>query len=159
MKIFRHPESTLIFLFCCLGLINNDLVDFAINSFGWRKDRLELVDYIPMNGPSTSLVYIKNPKDTFDWNVYLTPLTPNAWKGVIIFSLIMPILMTISIADSKYMSIILGRQSSASFDGIILLNDICSLRKPFFRKTSPSVLFMCSDCSKITNYDERYFDS
>ena len=76
-----------------LGLVKDNAVDFAVAPFGWRKDRLEVVDWIPMNDPSLSRIYIQNPKDAFDWLLYLKPLRDEAWIGVVLYILIVPIIL------------------------------------------------------------------
>ena len=44
-------------------MVKNNEVDFAVAPFGWRKDRLEVVDWLPMNSKfSQAKIYVKNPK-------------------------------------------------------------------------------------------------
>ena len=76
-----------------LGLVKENIVDFAVAPFGWRKDRLEVVDWLPMNIPSLAKIYIKNPKDAFDLRAYIKPLTTESWIGLFIFLAIIPIIM------------------------------------------------------------------
>ena len=90
------------------------MVDFAVAPFGWRKDRLEVIDYIPMNPASVAKIYIRNPVNTFsvDWKVYFSPLTGPAWVGILLLLLLAPAIMTFIVGckfsqlPTKYIKII-----------------------------------------------------
>ena len=84
-----------------VGLVKDNKADFAVAPFGWRKDRLEVVDWLPMNAPSVAQIYIKNPKDSLDWHAYIKPLRTNAWIGGLLFLAILPIIMVPVIFDCK----------------------------------------------------------
>ena len=92
--------------------MKNREVDFAVAPFGWRKDRLEVIDYIPMNPAGVGQIYIRNPAITnidgafkVDWMTYSSPFTYSAWFGAILLSLIAPAIMTVIVIDSKPVSI------------------------------------------------------
>ena len=78
-----------------IGLVHDRKVDFAVDPFGWRKDRFQVVDYLPMNKPALGRLYIANPKETFDWYVYTKPLTFDSWCAVALFILFVPLLMLV----------------------------------------------------------------
>ena len=84
-----------------LGLVHKREVDFAVDPFGWRKDRFEVVDYLPMNKPGIGRIYIANPKESFDWFVYIKPLTIDSWCAVALFVLFVPIIMVTILIDCK----------------------------------------------------------
>ena len=46
-------------------------------------------------------IYIRNPRETFDWEIYTKPLTINAWMGLLLFGLVVPILLLIPMYDCK----------------------------------------------------------
>ena len=87
--------------FVFLGLVHKREVDFAVDPFGWRKDRFEVVDYLPMNKPGIGRIYIANPKESFDWFVYIKPLTIDSWCAVALFVLFVPIIMVTILIDCK----------------------------------------------------------
>ena len=84
-------------------MVHERKVDFAVDPFGWRKDRLQVVDYLAMNKNSYGQIYIVNPKESYDWQVYLKPLTTESWIAVSLFCLIVPILMLVVMFGCKYL--------------------------------------------------------
>ena len=85
-----------------IGLVKNNEVDFAVAPFGWRKDRLEVVDWLPMNSKSSQAkIYVKNPKDAFDIWAYTKPLRTDSWIGLFIFLAIVPIIICPLVFDCK----------------------------------------------------------
>ena len=83
------------------GLVHERKVDFAVDPFGWRKDRFQVVDYLPMNKDAIGKIYIANPKESFDWLVYVKPLTIDSWCAVVLFILIVPVIMVTILIDCK----------------------------------------------------------
>ena len=49
-----------------------------------------------------SHIYIKNPRDTVDWNAYTNPLSKEARIGIIIFILLEAAVLMIILCDCKY---------------------------------------------------------
>ena len=84
------------------GSLLDGKTDIAVNTFGWKVSRANVVDYLPISdGSLIGHVYIKNPQETFDMLAYIKPLYPNAWIGVIIFCLVVPIFMAIILRNGK----------------------------------------------------------
>ena len=46
-----------------------------------------------MNKDAIGKIYIANPKESFDWLVYVKPLTIDSWCAVVLFILIVPVIM------------------------------------------------------------------
>ena len=87
---------SIILFIVLIGLILNDKVDFAISTFALRESRRKVVDYMfTSNNPSRGYIYVKNPKETFDWTVYGQPFWQETWIVVMLFCAIIPILMAI----------------------------------------------------------------
>ena len=99
----RHTVST-YFSFLILGLAVNGKVDFAINDFGYTQERGEVATFLEFNEPNYGQIYIRNPKETYDWLVYTKPLTTEAWTGVIVFTIFAPLFLVV--LDCKKLQII-----------------------------------------------------
>ena len=56
---------------------------------------MEVLDYIPIYGPSYGRIYIRNPKESIDIEVYTKSLRRSAWIGLPLFCLFVPILAMI----------------------------------------------------------------
>ena len=83
-------------------MLDNKSIDFAISTFTQRPSRRKVVDYMVVNTkPSRGYIYVKNPKETFDWEVYGQPLWQAAWIGVVLFCMLVPILMAIVVVDRE----------------------------------------------------------
>ena len=82
-------------------MVLNGEVDFAIDSFGITKERMEVVDYLIFAKGGMGRIYIRNPKDGRDWKVYIKPLRQEAWIGILLFCIITPILMMIVLLGSN----------------------------------------------------------
>ena len=46
-------------------------------------------------------VFIRNPNELYDWEVYMMPFTKRAWWGTLAFILLTPFLLCISTLDCK----------------------------------------------------------
>ena len=77
-----------------------------MDPFGWRKDRFQVVDYLPMNKPAIGRMYIANPKETFDWYVYTKPLTVDSWCAVALFIACVPLLTVTMLIDCKSLTVL-----------------------------------------------------
>ena len=67
--------------------------DFAISDFMVKESRAKVIDYlITSEEVEVGRFYIKNPRDTYDWTVFFQPLYLEAWIGLVLFSVIVPIL-------------------------------------------------------------------
>ena len=83
-------------------MIINETVDFAVSSFSMRDSRMKVVDYmVASSNPTRGYVFIKNPEETFDWDVYGQPFWKNTWIFIAIYSIIIPILMMIILERRK----------------------------------------------------------
>ena len=89
----RLMVSTYFFLI--LGLAVNGKVDFAINDFGYTQERGEVAKFLEFNEPNYGQIYIRNPKETYDWLVYTKPLTTEAWTGIMIFTIFVPLFLVV----------------------------------------------------------------
>ena len=89
-------------------MLVNQKLDFAISTFSQQQSRRKVVDYIVVNNnPSRGYIYVKNPKETFDWVVYAQPFWQDAWIGTILFCTLFPVLIAIVVINRKlYISII-----------------------------------------------------
>ena len=76
-------------------------VDIAVDDFGYTKDRSEVVNFLTFDEPNYGQIYIRNPRETFDWEVYTKPLRKEAWIGIILFCLIIPVLIMIVSLEGK----------------------------------------------------------
>ena len=82
-------------------LQNND-IDFAVSIFSLNQYRMSAVDYmITRSSPSRGYIYVQNPKETFDWEVYAQPFWQQTWIAIAIFSVIVPIIMAIIVLCRK----------------------------------------------------------
>ena len=82
-----------------IGLAVNGMVDFAIDNFGYTKKRAEVGNFLLFDEPYYGRIYIRNPKETVDWEVYIKPLTIEAWNGVVVFAISVPLVL--SVLDCK----------------------------------------------------------
>jgi hypothetical protein len=46
-------------------------------------------------------LFIRNPAELYDWEVYMMPFTKCAWFGTLAFILIMPFLLSITTLDGE----------------------------------------------------------
>ena len=76
-------------------------VDIAVDDFGYTKQRAEVVDFISFGAPNYGKIFIRNPRETFDWEVYTNPLRKEAWIGILIFCLITPFLIMLAGLERK----------------------------------------------------------
>ena len=61
-----------------------------------QQNRAKVIDYmIVFDVVAKGWFYIKNPRNTYDWTFFFQPLYGEAWIGLIIFSFVIPILITI----------------------------------------------------------------
>ena len=80
----------------------DDIVDLSISNWGVRQNRAKVVDYLIVSAKSAmGRLYIKNPRNTYDWTVFLQPLRKEAWIGLLLFSLLMPFLIAVITYFSK----------------------------------------------------------
>ena len=87
-----------------LGLVLDRKVDFAADSFGITELRSRVISYLPLFAGGKSRIYIKNPRETFDWEIYTKPFRKVTWVGVMSFSVILPVLMVITMVNCKPIS-------------------------------------------------------
>ena len=78
------------------GLAADRKVDFAICIFGVRQVRAKVADYLVVDEDvSVGYIFIKNPRDTYDWTVFFQPLYEEAWMGLFVFSFVIPVLIAL----------------------------------------------------------------
>ena len=75
-------------------------VDAVIAPFLYSKERNEVLDYINLVDTEYGRIYIQNPKEEFDWEVYTKPLRAESWAGILLFCLIAPIILRVAMCDS-----------------------------------------------------------
>ena len=80
--------------------INGD-VDFVVDNFGITAERMEILDYIPIDGPSHGRIYIRNPKESIDIEVYTNSLRRSSWFGLPLFCILVPFLSCLVNLKSK----------------------------------------------------------
>ena len=77
-------------------------VDFAVSVFSLNQYRMSAVDYmITRSKPARGYIYIQNPKETFDWEVYGQPFWQQTWIGIAVFCVLVPIVMAIILVYRK----------------------------------------------------------
>ena len=60
-----------------------------------RENRAKVVDYlITKEDAYDGYFYVKNPRNTFDWTVFFQPLWEEAWIGLIVFTFVTPLLIS-----------------------------------------------------------------
>ena len=79
-------------------------VDFAADSFGITEIRSRVISYLPLFSGGSSRIYIRNPRETFDWEIYTKPFLKVTWIGVMSFSILLPLLMVIAMVNGKLIS-------------------------------------------------------
>ena len=85
-----------------IGMILNKKVDFAISTFALRESRMKVVDFMVVQSATTrGYIYLQNPKETFDWEVYTKPFWKQTWIFVILFCVVFPLLMILIISHRK----------------------------------------------------------
>ena len=78
-------------------------VDLAISTFGMPISWAKVVDILVTNEDvALGQIYLKNPRDTYDWTVFFQPLKRWAWIGIIIFSVVIPLLIATIVFFRKY---------------------------------------------------------
>ena len=82
-------------------MVKDDKVDLALLPFGYTKERTKIVDYLMIGKREHGRIYIRNPRETFDWGVYTKPLRKEAWIAVLLAFLVLPIFMMITMFDCK----------------------------------------------------------
>ena len=83
-------------------MILNETVDFAISTFALRDSRKRVVDFMVTNHrQQQGYIYIKNPDETFDWDVYGQPFWRNTWISIITYFMIIPIFIRIILERRK----------------------------------------------------------
>ena len=97
LHFFCKQPLFLIFI----GSIRGGKADLAIGMFVVRKERLMTMDMLIFLTKQPAHIYIKNPRDAFDWEVYTKPLTKNAWFGIFGFFLLVPPLLMVTLTDCK----------------------------------------------------------
>ena len=102
-----HKRLILIILivFFSLGLLLQSNADIAIAPFAYTVERKEVLNYIYLISPEYGRLYIRNPAETFDWEVFTKPFRRESWIGTFLFSLIVPILFRVLMYNCKLKSI------------------------------------------------------
>jgi hypothetical protein len=73
----------------------------SASGFLMKQSRSTAVDYLPTLMVVYQQMFIRNPAEQLDWEVYSLPLQWDAWLvGVIVF-LVLPLFMIITMSGSK----------------------------------------------------------
>ena len=83
-------------------MVANKEVDFAVDSFGVTPERLTVGDYLLFANGGMGRMYIKNPKDGYDWTVYTKSFTVDAWIAFFLFCFVLPLLLWLPMFDCTY---------------------------------------------------------
>ena len=75
--------------------------DFAMGTYGITQLRYKFIDYLQMFSGGNGRIYIRNPRETFDWEVYTKPFKKETWFVVIAFCFFVPFLMVIVMVECK----------------------------------------------------------
>ena len=82
-------------------MATNGYVDFVVDNFAITAERMEILDYIPIDGPSHGRIYIRNPKESIDIEVYTNSLRRGSWFGLPLFCFFVPFLSSLVTLKSK----------------------------------------------------------
>ena len=69
-----------IFILYIIGRLKEGKADFAAASFSQSKARSEVVDYLSLYMEEYQQIFIRNPAELYDWEVYILPLSKDAWS-------------------------------------------------------------------------------
>ena len=83
-------------------MLKEGKADFAAASFSQTKARSEVVDYLSLHMGEYKQIYIRNPAEEYDWEVYVLPLSRNSWLSILSFCIILPVVMAVLTLDGKY---------------------------------------------------------
>ena len=83
------------------GLLTDGRADFAATSFSQTKKRNDLIDFISIYLEEYQQVFIRNPAELYDWEVYMMPFTKQAWLGALAFIILTPFILSIATLDCK----------------------------------------------------------
>ena len=89
--IYKHTE-----------FLTDGHADFAATSFSQTKKRSDIIDFISIFMEEYQQVFIRNPNELYDWEVYMMPFTKQAWWGTLAFILLTPFLLSLSTLNCKY---------------------------------------------------------
>ena len=73
----------------------------SASGFIMKQSRSTAVDYLPTLMVAYQQMFIRNPAEQFDWEVYSLPLQWDAWLVGIIFCMLLPFIMVIIMSGSK----------------------------------------------------------
>ena len=96
----KKEQKFIIYKFTAL-LIDGH-ADFAATSFSQTKKRSDIIDFISIFMEEYQQVFIRNPNELYDWEVYMMPFTKQAWWGTLAFILLTPFLLSLSTLNCKY---------------------------------------------------------
>ena len=94
-----------------LGMVVNGDVKFALDSFGMTNERLAVADYVIFGVGGKGRMYIRNPKDGYDWYAYTKSFTMDAWIGFYLFIFCLPFILWIIMFDCKFVFVRLKRKN------------------------------------------------
>ena len=124
--------------------------DIALNAFIVTKDRSDIGNYLSFDDDEYGLIYITNPKDTFDWKVYTKQYRTEAWIGFWLFILTVPLLLKIILVEWRYGKMV----TSSLFDGYVsLFNSVLLLGL----RTQPESLRGMISCFSIMIFGMLFY--
>ena len=82
-------------------MLATNTVDIAISQFGITEERKEVVEYMHFNEIVQGRIYIRNPKDAIDLEIYTKPFASETWIGVSLILALVPILLMLVMFHCK----------------------------------------------------------
>ena len=95
-SIYFYP-----FYFVFLGIVKDNKIDVAVVPFGYTEERNKIVDFLMLSTQEHGYIFVRNPRETFDWEVYTKSLKIDTWIGLLLFGLLVPIVMFIPMYSCK----------------------------------------------------------
>ena len=72
-------------------------IDIAPQDFTVLTTRAMAIDYLPTIYQTRELLFLRNPEKFWSFYAYIDPLTINAWIGVLLFVIVIPVLIAVVI--------------------------------------------------------------
>ena len=107
------------------GLVLDGKVDFAAIGFGITRERMNELDFLITAQGAMGRIYIRNPKDVVDWNVYINPLKTGAWIGIVLFFVIVLVPMMVVNGGKCYYSLAAAQDYYCTKSRNLMTTRIC----------------------------------
>ena len=76
--------------------------DMGASAFILKQSRAEVVDYLPTLMESYQQIFIRNPAEQLDWEVYTLPYSWMSWVDCSVWFFAAPLIMVIVMYECKY---------------------------------------------------------